>query len=63
MYKIVYTKKAIKDIDKIKKSSINKKAKSLIEVIKNNPYQTPPPYEKLLGDLERSIFKTIKCTT
>ena len=62
MYKIVYTKKAIKDIEKIKKSSINKKAKNLIEVIKNNPYQTPPPYEKLLGDLERSIFETIKYT-
>lgn len=63
MYKIVFTKKAVKDIEKIKTSSINKKAKNLIEVIKNNPYQTPPPYEKLLGDLERCIFKTIKYTT
>lgn len=60
MYKIVYTKKAIKDIEKIKQSTMNQKAKSLIEVIKNNPYQTPPPYEKLLGDLERCIFKEIK---
>lgn len=34
MYKIVYTKKAVKDIEKIKQSSIKKKAKSLIEVIK-----------------------------
>lgn len=63
MYKIVYTKKAIKDIEKVKRSSINKKAKSLIEVIKENPYQTPPPYEKLLGDLERCILKKIKSTT
>jgi len=40
MYKIVYTKKALKDIEKIKQSSINSKAKSLIEVIRNNPYMT-----------------------
>lgn len=63
MYNIVYTKKAVKDIEKIKQSTINKKAKSLIEVIRNNPYQTPPPYEKLLGNLERCIFKKIKCAT
>lgn len=63
MYKIVYTKKAVKYIEKIKQSTINKKAKSLIEVLKNNPYQTPPPYEKLLGELERCIFKKIKYTT
>ena len=63
MYEIVYTKKAIKDIEKIKLSSINKKAKTLIEVIKENPYQMPPPYEKLLGDLERCILKTFKYTT
>jgi toxin YoeB len=63
MYKIMYTKKAIKDIEKIKQSSLNEKAKNLIEVIKNNPYQTPPPYEKLLGDLERRIFKEIKHST
>lgn len=63
MYKIVYTKKAVKDIEKIKQSSIKKKAKSLIEVIKKNSYQTPPPYEKLLGDLERCIFKKVKYTT
>lgn len=63
MYRIVYTKKAVKDIEKIKQSSIYKKTKNLIEVIKNNPYQVPPPYEKLLGNLERCIFKTIKHTT
>ena len=63
MYEIVYTKKAIKDIERVKQSSIKKKAKSLIKVIKENPYQTPPPYEKLLGNLERCIFKKIKYTT
>ena len=63
MYEIVYTRKAKKDIEKIKQSTINKKANSLNEVIKSNPYQTPPPYEKLLGDLTRNIFKKVKSAT
>ncbi len=57
MYKIVYTKKAVKDVEKIKSSTLKSKAKKLIEVIKENPFKNPPPYEKLVGNLERSIFK------
>ena len=50
-YKIVFTKLAVKDIDKLKQSGLSDKAKKLIEIIKNNPFQNPPPYEKLVGDL------------
>lgn len=52
MYKIKYHKKAIKEISKLKESNLDKKAKKLIDLIKENPYQTPPPYEKLVGDLQ-----------
>ena len=52
VYKIVYTKDSIKDIEKLKGSNLNKKVLALIEIIKNNPFQTPPPYEKLVGDLQ-----------
>ena len=52
MYKIVYTKKAIKDIEKIKGAKLENITKNLINVIKENPYQTPPTYEKLVGDLK-----------
>ena len=52
MYKIVYTKDSIKDIEKLKGANLNKKVLDLIEIIKNNPFQTPPPYEKLVGDLQ-----------
>ena len=52
MYKIVYTKAAVKDIPKLKAAHLDIKAKALIEVIKENPYQQPPRYEKLVGDLE-----------
>ena len=52
MYEIVYTKMAVKDISKLKAAHLDKKAKSLIGVIRNNPYETPPDYEKLVGDLQ-----------
>ncbi len=52
MYKVIYTKMATKDIPKLKSNHLDKKALALIEVIKNNPFQTPPPYEKLVGVLQ-----------
>ncbi len=52
MYKIVYTKAAAKDIPKLKAAHLDVKAKALIEVIRENPYRTPPGFEKLVGDLE-----------
>ena len=51
MYQIVYTKTAVKDIEHLKAAHLADKAKALVEIIKQNPYQTPPSYEKLLGDL------------
>lgn len=59
MYQIFYTKKAIKDIPKLKAAQLDKKAKLLIDVIRENPYQTPPPYEKLKGDLQGSCSRRI----
>lgn len=52
MYQIIYTKVAIKDIPKLKSANLDKKALALIEILKENPFQNPPPYEKLVGDLE-----------
>lgn len=51
MYAIVYTKTALKDIPKLKAAHLDEKAQALIAVVRENPYQTPPPYEKLVGDL------------
>jgi len=52
LYKIVYTKSAVKDIPKLKAAHLDTKAKALIEVIRINPFQSPPGYEKLVGDLQ-----------
>ena len=59
MYKIVYRKQVIKDIPKIKSAKLDTKVKNLIEVIKKNPFQNPPPYEKLVGDLEGAYSRRI----
>lgn len=59
IYKIVYTKKSIKDIKNLKYAGIDKKAKMLVELIKQNPYQTPPSYEKLQGELKGAYSRRI----
>ena len=50
-YKVVYTKNAAKDISNLKAANLSNKAQNLIELIKENPFQNSPPYEKLLGNL------------
>ena len=52
MYRIVYDKQAIKDIKNLKSVRLDEKAKKLIEVIKDNPFRNPPPYEALVGNLQ-----------
>ena len=51
MFTIAYTKTALKDIPKLKAAHLDGKAKALIATVRENPYQNPPPYEKLVGDL------------
>lgn len=50
-YKIVFTKQAAKDIDYLKQAGLAPKAQKLLAIVKENPFQNPPPYEKLVGDL------------
>ena len=45
MYKVVYTKTAAKDVPKLKSAHLDEKAKALIEIIRVDPFQNPPPYE------------------
>lgn len=59
MYKVLYTKRAVKDVPKLKSSGLNTKAKKLIDIIKINPFQNPPPYEKLVGDLQGAYSRRI----
>ncbi len=51
-WNLVYTKQAQKDSKKLASSNLKDKAQALLDVIQTNPFQNPPPYEKLVGDLE-----------
>ena len=59
MYKIVYTKQAAKDIKNLKAAGLSEKAKKLIEVVKEDPFKNPPPYEKLVGNLSGYFSRRI----
>ena len=51
MWAVLFTKNAEKDKPKLKAAGLEKKAKSLLILLSENPFQTPPSYEKLVGDL------------
>ena len=52
MYKVVSSRQAFKDSEKLKQAGLSVKAKELTRIVAKNPYQTPPPYEKMSGDLQ-----------
>ena len=58
-WKIVYTKQAQKDAKKLTATGMKSKAQKLLTVIAENPNQTPPPYEKLIGDLAGAYSRRI----
>ncbi len=58
-WKLVFTKQARKDAKKIARSGLRPEAERLMGILKENPYQNPPPYEKLLGDLTGACSRRI----
>ena len=50
-WRIVFTKQAQKDAKKLTAAGLRSKAERLLDILRENPYQTPPPFEKLVGDL------------
>jgi len=59
MYSIVYTKRASADVPKLKSAKLDKKAKVLIDLLRETPFKNPPPYEKLVGDLSGAYSRRI----
>ena len=58
-WELYYTKQAQKDAKKLNQSGLKKNAQSLLELISINPFQNPPPYEKLVGDLSGAYSRRI----
>jgi toxin YoeB len=55
----VYTKQSQKDAKKLASSNLKDKAQALLDILQSDPFQNPPPYEKLLGDLEGAYSRRI----
>jgi toxin YoeB len=58
-WQVLFTKQAQKDAKKIAKAGLRVKAESLLAVLSRNPYQNPPPYEKLIGDLAGAYSRRV----
>jgi toxin YoeB len=59
MYRLVYTKQAQKDAKKLTHSSLKVKAKILLDHLEQHPFEAPPPYESLVGDLKGAYSRRI----
>jgi Txe/YoeB family toxin of toxin-antitoxin system len=59
MWTVVFTKQAQKDAKKLSARGLKPKAERLLKILELNPLQTPPPYEKLVGDLAGAYSRRI----
>jgi len=58
-WRIVYTRQAQKDAKKIATAGMKPKAEKLLQILSKNPFQTPPPFKKLIGDLSGASSRRI----
>lgn len=58
-WELVFTKQAQKDAKKLSSAGLKNKAQKLLDIIRENPYQNPPPYEKLVGDVSGAYSRRI----
>ena len=58
-WQLVFTKQAKKDAKKLASSGLRFKAEEILDTLRNDPYQSPPPFERLVGDLAGAISRRI----
>ena len=58
-WRLVYTEQAQKDAKKLVASGLKAKVEAIIQILRKNPYQVPPPFEKLVGDLAGAYSRRI----
>ena len=58
-WRIVFSKQARKDAKKLSASNLRPKAEELLNILQEDPFQKPPPYERLIGDLRRACSRRI----
>jgi Txe/YoeB family toxin of toxin-antitoxin system len=58
-WRVVYSKQARKDAKKLSSSNLRPKAEELLQILREDPWRTPPPYERLLGDLKGAYSRRV----
>ena len=58
-WRLVYTKQAKKDAKRLSHAGLKPKAERLLAILRDDPYRTPPPYERLVGDLSGACSRRI----
>ena len=58
-WEVVYAKQAVKDAKKLSSAGLKAKAQELLEILATDPFQNPPPFEKLVGDLDGAYSRRI----
>jgi toxin YoeB len=61
-WRVVFTSQARKDARKLARAGLRSNAERLLDVLRENPYRTPPPFEKLLGDFKGAYSRRINVT-
>jgi len=56
---LIFSKQALKDAKRLKRANLWKNAENLLNILRQNPFQNPPPYEKLIGDFEGVFSRRI----
>ena len=59
MWRVVFTKQALKDAKKLSAAGLKSNAEMLLDILRENPYQTSPPFEKLIGDLSGACSRRV----
>ncbi len=59
MWRVVFTKQTQKDAKKLAAAGLRPKAEKLLDILRENPYKTPPTFEKLLGDISGAYSRRI----
>ena len=58
-WRLYFTRQAQKDAKKLSSAGLRPKAEQLLKILQNNPYQNPPPFEKLIGNLSGALSRRI----
>jgi Txe/YoeB family toxin of toxin-antitoxin system len=58
-WRLVFTPQAAKDAKKLKRAGLKPKTEALLEILREDPYRSPPPFEKLVGDLAGAYSRRI----